>query len=182
MCKFLRVCYLCIISEDWSSVLVFFLYPILGEAVSGTVIACCAVLLILAAIALISIEYKNEDGYAGWFRSAVVILGGLTSEWVKAVFKNKQRGSCQVATKSVHLSWFCSGTFQQSCINIKKASGQRGKTRRIRAVLQQRVKECKGVCVCVSVWGMHGHVFAQMVLLIVVLNGAQSGNPPAVSV
>lgn len=53
-----------------------FLYPILGEAVSGTVIACCAVLLILAAIALISIEYKNEDGYAGWFRSAVVILGG----------------------------------------------------------------------------------------------------------
>lgn len=148
MCKFLHVCYLCIISEDWSSVLVFFLYPILGEAVSGTVIACCAVLLILAAIALISIEYKNEDGYAGWFRSAVVILGGLASEWVKAVFKNKQRGSCQVATKSVHLGWFCSETFQQSCINIKKASGQRGKTRRIRAVLQQRVKECKGVCVC----------------------------------
>lgn len=84
------VCYLCIISEDWSSVFVCFLYPILGEAVSGTAIACCAVLLILAAIAFISIEYKNEDGYAGWFRFAVVILGGLASEWVKAVFKNKQ--------------------------------------------------------------------------------------------
>lgn len=58
MCKFLRVCVLSLHHLRGLELCGFFLYPILGEAVSGTVIACCAVLLILAAIALLSIEYK----------------------------------------------------------------------------------------------------------------------------